>query len=62
MSALISLAMHEPDLARFEIDLAQTPHELRPPKHVCESTKRFANFTARDLRRLLVKTKIKLAH
>lgn len=62
MTALVNIGLKEPSLAKCEIDLAQTPHELRPPKQVSEVPKFFDNYTVADLRQLLVKTKIRLAH
>jgi hypothetical protein len=62
MTALVNIGLRDPESARCEIDLAQTPHELRPPKRVSEVPKFFDRYTIADLRQLLVKTKIRLAH
>lgn len=60
ISALINLSMNETVMAGWEMDLAETPHELRPPKGVSETSKVFEKCTAADLRVHFRRTRLDL--
>ena len=47
-------------MAGWEMDLAETPHELRPPKGVSETSKVFEKCTAADLRVHFRRTRLDL--